>query len=163
MLSFSEDRLVEQLVRHEGIRLNVYQDILGIDTIGVGRNIEDRGFSEFELDTLNKTIEEIYEVGITKEDAYFLLKIDINIMANELFKVRPITKLVDSIRQLVLMDMAFNMGVPRLCNFVKMWAALEQYDYDSAAKEMLDSKWAKQVKTRAIRLAYSMKHGVYVH
>ena len=42
-------------------------------------------------------------------------------------------------------------------------AALEQYDYDSAAKEMLDSKWAKQVKTRAIRLAYSMKHGVYVH
>ena len=61
MLSFNEDRLVEQLVRHEGIRLKVYKDSLGIDTIGVGRNIEDRGFSEFELNTLGKTLEEIYE------------------------------------------------------------------------------------------------------
>ena len=84
-------------------------------------------------------------------------------MANELFKVKPIAKLVDSIRQLVLMDMAFNMGVPRLCKFIKMWAALEQYDYTKAAEEMLDSRWAKQVKTRATRLAHSMQHGVYIH
>ncbi len=163
MLSFNEDRLVEQLVRHEGIRLKVYKDSLGIDTIGVGRNIEDRGFSEFELNTLGKTLEEIYEEGITEEDAYFLLKIDINIITNELFKVKPITKLIDSIRQLVLIDMAFNMGVPRLCNFINMWAALEQYDYNIAAKEMLDSRWAKQVKTRATRLAHSMRHGIYVY
>tara|TARA_R100001530_G_scaffold119006_1_gene86159 strand:- start:213 stop:704 length:492 start_codon:yes stop_codon:yes gene_type:complete len=163
VLSFNEDRLVEQLVRHEGIRLKVYKDSLGIDTIGVGRNIEDRGFSEFELNTLGKTLEEIYEEGITEEDAYFLLKIDINIITNELFKVKPITKLIDSIRQLVLIDMAFNMGVPRLCNFINMWAALEQYDYNKAAKEMLDSRWAKQVKTRATRLAHSMRHGIYVY
>ena len=163
MLSFNEDRLVEQLVRHEGIRLKVYKDSLGIDTIGVGRNIEDRGFSEFELNTLGKTLEEIYEEGITEEDAYFLLKTDIDIIENELFRVKPIVRRIDSIRQLVLMDMAFNMGVPRLCNFINMWAALEQYDYNKAAKEMLDSRWAKQVKTRAIRLAHSMQHGIYVY
>ena len=84
-------------------------------------------------------------------------------MANELFKVKPIAKLVDSIRQLVLMDMAFNMGVPRLCKFVKMWTALEQYDYHKAAEEMLDSRWARQVKTRAIKLANSMQHGTYIY
>ena len=163
MISFNEDKLEKQLAMHEGIILSVYKDSLGIDTIGIGRNIEDRGFSEFELDVLGKTIEEIYKEGITEKDAYFLLKTDIGFITNELFKVKPIARCMDAIRQLVLMDMAFNMGVPRLCKFVKMWTALEQYDYVKAAIEMLDSKWAKQVKTRAVNLAHSMQHGIYLN
>ena len=160
---FDENILIKQLIIHEGIILHVYKDSLGIDTIGVGRNLKDRGISKFELSILNKTIEKVYEQGITEKDAHFLLKNDIDIVEKELFKVKPIANDIDVIRQLVLMDMAFNMGVPRLCKFINMWAALEQYDYNKAAKEMLDSRWAKQVKTRATRLAHSMQYGIYVY
>tara|TARA_R110000850_G_scaffold211434_1_gene337267 strand:- start:62 stop:547 length:486 start_codon:yes stop_codon:yes gene_type:complete len=160
---FNEDILIKQLTIHEGIILNVYKDSLGIDTIGIGRNLKDRGISKFELGILNKTIEEVYENGITEKDAHFLLKNDIAIVEKELLKVKPITNDIGVIRQLVLMDMAFNMGVPRLCKFINMWAALEQHDYYKAAEEMLDSRWARQVKTRAIKLANSMQHGTYIY
>ena len=163
MTSFNENVLVKQLTIHEGIILHVYKDSLGIDTIGIGRNVKDRGFSEIELYMIGKTVEEIYLAGITEEDAYFLLRADIDIVARELLNVKPVTGDVDSIRQLVLMDMAFNMGVPRLCKFINMWAALEQHDYNKAADEMLDSKWAKQVKSRATNLAHSMQYGTYVN
>ena len=59
----------------------------------------------------------------------------------------------------VLLDMAFNVGLPRLRGFKRMWAALEGRDYSEAAKEMLDSKWARQVKTRAYTLARMMESG----
>jgi len=163
MLSFNTTVLIKQLVKHEGLMLKVYQDSLGIDTIGIGRNVKDRGFSELELHVIAKTVEEIYEKGITEEDAYFLLQTDISIVEKELSKVKPIIEHIDSVRQLVLMDMAFNMGVPRLCKFINMWAALEQQDYIKAADEMLDSKWAKQVKSRATNLAHSMHYGTYLN
>ena len=162
MILFNRDILIKQLVKHEGVVLNVYQDSLGIDTIGIGRNLT-RGLSEFELQVLDKTLDEIYEEDITEKDAYFLLGIDIDTVTNELFKVKPTARRLDAIRQSVLMDMAFNMGVPRLCGFKKMWIALERRDFDLAATEMLDSRWAEQVKQRAIDLAYSMRHGTYLN
>ena len=57
--------------------------------------------------------------------------------------------------------MAFNMGVPRLCKFKKMWAAVYDDDYSTAAKEMLDSRWATQVKGRATKLANAMHNGEF--
>ena len=59
------------------------------------------------------------------------------------------------------MDMAFNMGVPRLCKFKNMWAAVEAGDFDTASIEMLDSRWARQVKSRATKLAEAMKTGEF--
>jgi len=59
------------------------------------------------------------------------------------------------------MDMAFNMGVPRLCKFKKMWAAIYAGDYNTAAIEMLDSRWATQVGTRAIKLSKAMEEGKF--
>ena len=55
--------------------------------------------------------------------------------------------------------MAFNLGVPRLCKFKNMWAAIHEKDFDTAAEEMLDSRWAEQVKGRATELAEMMKTG----
>jgi lysozyme len=57
--------------------------------------------------------------------------------------------------------MAFNLGVPRLCKFKKMWAAVHAKQFDVAAKEMLDSRWAKQVKSRSTKLAHAMHHGEF--
>jgi lysozyme len=59
------------------------------------------------------------------------------------------------------MDMAFNMGVPRLCKFKRMWAAIYDGDYTTAAVEMLDSRWATQVGTRAIKLSKAMEEGKF--
>jgi lysozyme len=55
--------------------------------------------------------------------------------------------------------MAFNMGVPRLCKFKKMWAAIHNEDFTVASKEMLDSRWANQVKSRSTKLAHAMYSG----
>ena len=140
--------------------LRVYQDSLGIDTIGIGRNLEDRGISKQELDAMDiPNINTIYEHGITEADAVYLATNDVQIVENELLAAHPCVAELDSVRQLVLVDMAFNMGVPRLRGFKKMWAAIHKGDYTTAAKEMLDSRWANQVKSRSTILANMMHVG----
>jgi len=57
--------------------------------------------------------------------------------------------------------MAFNMGVPRLCKFKRMWAAIHERKFDAAGREMLDSRWAKQVGSRAIKLSDAMVKGEF--
>ena len=80
---------------------------------------------------------------------------------DELCRVQPVVNDLDAVRQLILMDMAFNMGVPRLCKFKKMWAAIHEQRFDIASIEMLDSRWAKQVGRRAIKLSDAMKNGEF--
>ena len=146
----------------EGLRLQVYKDTLGIDTIGIGRNLEDRGITKEELDWMDiPTIDHVYEWGITEADAVYLATNDIQIVEEELVRAHPCVDRLDSVRQLILIDMAFNMGVPRLCKFKKMWAAVEAEDFPTAAKEMLDSRWARQVKGRATKLANAMHNGEF--
>ena len=138
-MKYDKEKLVDQLIKHGGMELKVYKDSLGIETIGVGRNLVDRGVSE--------------------EEARYLCNNDIDIVEQELGKSFPIVDGLDDIRTRVLLDMAFNVGLPRLRGFKRMWAALENHDYGEAAKEMLDSKWARQVKTRAYTLARMMESG----
>ena len=104
---------------------------------------------------------EIYENGITEQDAYFLAHRDIEIVEDELLISHAVVKELDAIRQRVLVDMAFNIGLPRLNKFYRMWSAINEKDFESAAVEMLDSLWARQVKSRSDTLAYAMKHGEF--
>ena len=147
-MKYERDELVKMIALHEGLRLQVYQDHLGIDTIGIGRNLEDRGITDGELSFINKTMEEVYEIGLTEEEAYYLCMNDIAIVEKEL--------------QMVLVDMSFNMGVPRLMKFKNMWAAIETEDYSLACEEMIDSRWANQVGNRAMKLSLAMKNGEWV-
>ena len=161
-MKYNRQDLIDKLVVSEGLRLQVYKDTLGIDTIGIGRNLEDRGITKEELADLDiPTIEHVYEYGITEADAVYLATNDVQIVEEELVRAHPCVDRLDSVRQLILIDMAFNMGVPRLCKFKKMWAAVECGDYPTAAKEMLDSRWAKQVKGRATKLANAMHNGEF--
>jgi len=161
-MKYRREHFIEELIKHEGLKLQVYKDTLGIDTIGIGRNLEDRGISKEELDALDiPTIDHIYEYGITEADAVYLAENDVQIVEEELVRAHPCVDRLDSVRQLILIDMAFNMGVPRLCKFKKMWAAVEAEDFPTAAKEMLDSRWAKQVKGRATKLANAMHNGEF--
>jgi lysozyme len=159
-MKYNKQDLINELIKHEGLRLTVYKDTLGIDTIGIGRNLQDRGISKEELAELDiPTIEHIYEYGITEADAMVLAENDVQIVEEELVRAHPCVDRLDSVRQLVLIDMAFNMGVPRLCKFKKMWAAVHENKFDIAAKEMLDSRWAIQVKSRSTKLAHAMHTG----
>ena len=159
-MKYDRQDLIEKLIVSEGLRLQVYKDTLGIDTIGIGRNLEDRGISKEELDWMDyPSINHVYEWGITEADAVYLATNDVQIVEEELVRAHPCVDRLDSVRQLILIDMAFNMGVPRLCKFKKMWAAVEAEDFPTAAKEMLDSRWARQVKGRSTRLAHAMATG----
>ena len=161
-MKYDRGHYIEKLIKHEGIVLNVYKDSLGIDTIGIGRNLEDRGITQEELDDLDiPSIDHVYEYGITEADAVYLATNDIEIVEEELCRAHSCIEDLDAVRQLVVMDMAFNMGVPRLCKFKKMWAAIHDGDYNTAAVEMLDSRWATQVGTRAIKLSKAMEEGKF--
>ena len=161
-MKYNVSHFLDKLIEHEGMVLTVYQDTLGIDTVGIGRNLKDRGISPEELaymDIPNMAI--VYTEGINEADARYLALNDIKIVENELCKVHTCVDDLDAVRQLILMDMAFNMGVPRLCKFKKMWNAIHNEDFINAAKEMLDSRWANQVKSRSTKLANAMHNGEF--
>ena len=148
-MKYDKDLLMQKLIAHEGMRLDVYKDTLGINTIGIGRNLD------------YPSIEYVYSDGITEADAVYLAQNDVQIVEEELVRAHPCVEELDAVRQLVLVDMAFNLGVPRLSKFKKMWAAIHENKFDVAAKEMLDSRWANQVKSRSTKLAHAMHHGEF--
>lgn len=131
--------MTRQLRLHEGERLKPYRDTVGKLTIGVGRNLEDR--------------------GITLEESAMLLANDIAAEERELLRALPWVAKLDEVRQRVLLDMAFNMGLAGLLGFKRTLATIQAGDYQAAATMMLDSKWAKQVGQRAERLSRMMATG----
>jgi len=135
------DQLRDQLIRHEGLKLKPYLCTAGKVTLGIGRNLDD--------------------VGISKEEAMYLLDNDLMRVVHEAHRHFPVVETLDTVRADVIYNMLFNMGVNRLRQFKKMWAAIEEQDWDKAAKEMLDSKWADQVKGRSLELANQMRSGEY--
>ena len=133
------NRLIDQLRIHEGVEKTVYNDSEGIPTIGVGRNLRDRGLSDDEID--------------------YLLSNDIDIVVKELDKVMPWWRDLDEVRQRVLCDLVFNLGMPRFSGFKKSISYMKQQMWDQAADELLDSKWARQVGRRAHTLSEMMRTG----
>ena len=129
----------ELIKKHEGLRLKPYKCTAGKLTIGYGRNLEDNGISAYEADVLlNDDIQNCYAQCIKF----------------------PFWNKLNDVRQAVLLDMCYNLGFARLNGFKKMLKALGRLDYKTAAKEMLDSKWARDVKSRATELAELMKYGI---
>ena len=101
---------------------------------------------------------DLYGVGISEIEAEILLDNDIQTVYRQL-QGRPWFDEQDPIRQQVLIDMGFNLGLPRLLRFKKMLTALLNRDHIEAARQMLDSRWAVQVGGRAERLAAMMRQG----
>ncbi|MEE8624132.1 MAG: glycoside hydrolase family protein [Anaerolineales bacterium] len=134
-------RLHEMLIRHEGLRLKPYHDTVGKLTIGVGRNLDD--------------------VGITREEAFMLLDNDIAKVRREVNRAFRWFAQLNPVRKNVVLNMVFNIGLPRFRQFKKTIAAIKAKDWEEAASQMLDSRWARQVGRRARELAAMMKHGRY--
>lgn len=130
--------LIEQLKRHEGLRLKPYRCSAGKLTIGYGRNLEDRGINETEAEfMLRADAEESWEWAATEFPE------------------------LDEVRLAVIANMHFNLGPTRLRLFHNMYKALRNGAYTMAAEEMLDSLWARQVGKRAKELVTQMKTGAW--
>lgn len=132
--------LIDRLIDHEGLKLKPYTCSAGKLTIGVGRNIEDRGISE--------------------EEAMMMLQNDIIACRKECYSNFIWYGEMDELRQEVILEMCFNLGITRLKSFKKMLKACELKNYTLASQEMLTSLWARQVGNRAKTLAKIMEKGV---
>jgi len=134
------ERIKEQLVRHEGLRLKPYRCTAGKLTIGIGRNLDD--------------------CGISQTEAYVLLENDIQNCEKQLVDEIPeIYNGLDEVRKSVLLNMCFNLGIGGLLEFNNTLAFIAAGDWERAANGMLASKWAKQVGRRAIELSELMRKG----
>ena len=135
----NKEKLIQELKRDEGVELRPYKCSAGFLTLGVGRNIEER--------------------GITMDESDYLLANDITICEEEATRVFKWYNTLSDVRQRVILNMIFNLGLTKLLNFKKFLAAMEAEDWEEAGKQMLDSRWAKQVGNRADRLEQMIVNG----
>jgi lysozyme len=133
------DILKPQLRVDEGIRAKPYKDTVGKLTIGVGRNLDDVGVSDDEID--------------------LMLTNDILHAEHAARGVLNCFDNLSDVRKAVVVNMAFNMGQRVFSTFTNTLKAINEGRYDDAADGMLASHWAQQVGARAKRLADAMRQG----
>ena len=135
-------KIIEMLRKHEGVETHAYKCTADKTTIGVGRNIDPNG-----------------GIGLSNDEIDYLLANDVARVNKELIISFPWFAELDEVRKDAIMDMCFNMGLPRLMQFKKALGAMSAKNYDSAAVEFLDSRWAKQVGQRAISITDIIRSG----
>ena len=131
------DEMATMIRRHEGYSTKVYLDTVGVPTGGYGHAFLPGS-----------------PIPPHIADQFLWLDIKQAMEDCDSFNLH-----LDDTRRGVIVNMLFNLGKPKFRQFRKLIAALKDGDYDKAALEMLDSKWASQVKTRAVELANIMKTG----
>ena len=137
--------IVDQLKRDEGVRQVAYQDSLGLWTIGVGRLIDGRRVG----------------AGLRIKEIEQMLLNDIADREQALRLSLPWFDSLDEVRQAVLVNMAFQLGVVGLLQFKDTLNRVREGDYAGAAAAMLQSKWASQTPERAKRVAKQMETGAW--
>jgi len=133
-------RLMRKIIeRHEGFRAKIYKDTADKWTIGYGRNLE--------------------ALGISRKEGLVLLDNDMFWVETEIKDRFPWYCELNDARKAVMLSMVFNLGIRRFQDFIFTLRALEQRDFQAAAREMLDSRWANQVGKRSRDLSFMMRTG----
>jgi lysozyme len=135
--------LVETLKRHEGVRSHVYKCTEGFETIAVGRNISESG------------------IGLSDDEIEYLLMNDIERCDAELRATYDWYGSLGKPRRDAMINLSFNLGLTRLRGFVKAIEAMSREQYDVAADEFMDSRWASQVGDRAVEVTELIRSGEY--
>jgi lysozyme len=140
-------QLQEDLKIDEGVKYEIYLDHLGLPTCGIGHLI----------------VESDEEYGqpvgtpVTGTRVNELFESDVETVLSDCTRLYDDFYLLPEEVQLIIANMMFNMGRPRLSKFVGMRKAIEEKDWNRAADEMIDSRWYKQVTNRAERLVQRMR------
>ena len=127
--------------RFEGYRNKIYLDSLGNITGGIGHHF---------------SVGSHLPVSVVRA----LFYMDFSRAISDYHTICEAHQLrLDSVRRAVILDMVFNLGLTKALKFKKMLKCLQKKDYEGAAREMMDSRWSKQVKGRAVELAEMMRTG----
>jgi lysozyme len=141
------DKLREQLKIDEGVKYEVYDDHLGYKTFGIGHLVVE-GDEEH-----GKPV----GTPVSEDRVNSVFDSDVATYVSEAKKVFPNLDSLPEEAQQVIVNMCFNMGAPRLGQFKKFIGGVNSGDWNTAAVEMMDSRWAKQVGVRADRLRDRIK------
>ena len=136
------NKLIEQLKIHEGMKLKPYKCTAGKLTIGIGRNLED--------------------VGISEDEANMLLRHDIQEATRQLLHAFPWMGDFNDARISAMINFTFNVGIGTVKKFENTLAYMQSGDWDKAADEMMDSRWARQVGNRAIEVTDQIRTGKWL-
>ena len=131
------DKLVDQIMEHEGYRPGVYQCTEGHDTIGIGFKVADL---QLDLDIAKEILQRKLDLLIKRVNNRF------SWVSDAPYEI-----------QNVVYNMCYQMGVSGFSKFKKTIQYLSDKNYDKASKEMLDSRWARQTPNRAIELSNTVK------
>jgi len=149
-----QTKILERIKFHEGLRLMPYRDNLGKLTIGIGRCIDTKPFTEDELRFVGD-----WKHGITLVAAYQLCRKDISQCQQQLNTLGFWYHNLDDERKYALIDMCFQLGFDGLKGFKNMLKNIEKRNWYGAYYECLNSKYARQTPTRAKRIAILLKTG----
>ena len=138
----NRSRLTAQLKFDEGVKEYAYTDSEGYLTIGVGRLIDRTKGGK-----------------LSEDEIEYLLDNDIDRIQNQTIRAFHWYNDLNDVRQEVILNMVFNLGLNGFKNFKLMIKALERHDFTEASREMLDSKWSRQVGNRSLRLSEAMRLG----
>jgi len=143
----NKDRLREELADDEGCKLEIYLDHLGLPTFGIGHLVRENDPEHGEpvgTPVSDERVRQVFalDIAVTLEDCKRLYD-DFDDLPEE--------------AQLVIANMCFNLGYPRLSKFKGMKAGVDARDWQRAADEMVDSRWHDQVPNRAKRLVKRMR------
>ena len=141
------EKLREELKIDEGVKYEIYLDHLSLPTCGVGHLIKETD-PEYGLDVGTE---------ISEERVNELFDEDIKVTLDECTYLYEDFYTLPEEAQLIIANMMFNLGRPRLSRFLRMKKHIDNRDFVSASEEMKDSKWYRQVTNRADRLVERMK------
>lgn len=139
IVSSDRQKLVDQLILHESMRRFPYPDSKGKITIGIGRNLTDK--------------------GITFSEAMMLCDHDVDEAITDLASF-PWFVALDPIRQRALIDLRFNLGGGGFRGFKRMIRLLSEGNYPMAASSARESLWFKQVRSRGPRIVDMLRSGI---
>ena len=142
------EKLKEELTKDEGCKYALYNDHLGYKTFGIGHLVTKHD-EEYEME-IGTPVSEQRVNDCFLDDIEKVID-DCTILYDNFYELPEEV-------QLIIANMMFNLGRPRLTNFVRMRKAINDGDYKEAAKQMQDSRWYKQVTNRAERLCERMRN-----
>ena len=141
------EQLREQLKIDEGCVYEIYNDHLGYPTFGIGhlvRESDPENGSPLGTEISEDRVNEAFDA-------------DIEIVLSDCNILYPDFEDLPEEAQQIIANMMFNLGRPRLSKFVGMKRGVDEKDWNSAADEMVDSRWYRQVGARAERLVNRMR------
>lgn len=141
------DQLRKELEVDEGVKYEIYNDHLGYPTFGIGHLV---------IDTDPEYGQEI-GTPVSEDRVAEAFDNDVETVIDDCKKLYPDFDELPEECQLIIANMMFNMGRPRLSKFKGMKAGIDSQDWNKAADEMIDSAWYRQVPNRAGRLVKRMR------